>query len=622
MKSTFVNILLLFLSVQLLGQIPAPQEGERWVINASFSDEFEGTELDQSKWHSQHPYWVGRPPAIFMPDAISIQDGQLQIKNYKLAQDSIYTSPWSGNQSTYTMAGGAVVSKSDQAHYGFYEVKMKASRIPMSSTFWMKNRWMGGNADAECPNNITELDIIEAVGSGAPFPAFETHMKSNTHYIHKECGEQEVWHSVGGDSPVGAHVSDDFHTYGCFWKNANEIDFYIDGEKKHTILPSTATNPEPFSRPMFMNMVTETYDWVPPPSVEDLNDDDRNTTYYDWVRSYYLLDVDEPLQEEELIVNGGFETGNFEGWVGWGGNPRAVVSDNVHSGNYAVHIVGAGAPEQVLSLQPNTTYTLSCFAKAISGVVTFGVKENHGAEVFLGGVDVTDAEYTEYAFDFTTGSNANVKFYFFAQAGEEGFADDFKIVETNGSGSNELVMPFDPSLDFYATPSYDLATNIVFPKVEYKASIDRAILIELKDNMGNIIASTTTTALAGYGRKVYELPLTNPIQTGETYTLTAQLFPTADPSNILATTSTTITDFATSNKDLSDEDALEIFPNPASEILNIKNGNQHHFIIYDLLGSVTMEGTIPPNGILNIHNLQQGTYIFTSGRFREVFLRR
>ena len=41
---------------------------------------------------------------------------------------------------------------------------------------------------------------------------------------------------------------------------------------------------------MYMHMVTETYSWEPSlPTDEMLTDDPRNSTYYDWVRSYILV---------------------------------------------------------------------------------------------------------------------------------------------------------------------------------------------------------------------------------------------------------------------------------------------------------------------------------------------
>jgi len=122
----------LFFANNLIAQVPAPPEGQRWVLNEPYSDEFNGSVLDSEKWYDYHPYWVGRTPAIFLSSALSVQNGDLQIKNFKLPQDTTYISPWNGAAYTYTMAGGAVVSKKENAHYGFYEVKMKASRIRMS----------------------------------------------------------------------------------------------------------------------------------------------------------------------------------------------------------------------------------------------------------------------------------------------------------------------------------------------------------------------------------------------------------------------------------------------------------------------------------------------------------
>ena len=40
----------------------------------------------------------------------------------------------------YRLAGGAVASVKNQAHYGYYETRMKASLTTMSSTFWLSNR--------------------------------------------------------------------------------------------------------------------------------------------------------------------------------------------------------------------------------------------------------------------------------------------------------------------------------------------------------------------------------------------------------------------------------------------------------------------------------------------------
>ena len=57
-----------------------------------------------------------------------------------------------------------------------------------------------------------------------------------------------------------------------------------------SIHPGTQYNPQPFARPMYMHLVTETYAWEPRlPTDEMLNDETKNSTYYDWVRSYVLV---------------------------------------------------------------------------------------------------------------------------------------------------------------------------------------------------------------------------------------------------------------------------------------------------------------------------------------------
>jgi len=622
MKSILFLICFFIGILPMHAQVPSPPEGQRWVLNSPFSDEFNGSSLDLNKWYDYHPYWVGRTPAIFLSSSISLQNGNMQIKNFKLDQDSVYVSPWNGAAYTYTMAGGAVVSKNDNAHYGFYEVKMKASRIRMSSTFWLKNRWLGGHAGAECPNNVTELDIIEAIGGANSNPIFMNNMMSNSHYIHKECGQDDVWHSEGNNSPVGGHVSDDFHVYGAHWKSANQIDFYIDGNKKHTIFPSTAESNLPFARPMSMHMVTETYDWINPPSTSDLNNNARNTTYYDWVRSYYLTDVDQALTSGggNVILNGGFETGDFTNWVGWGGAPREVVNDNnVHSGNYAVHIVGAGAPEQQITLNPNTTYTLSCFGKAIAGEISLGVKESDAGQTLLNSVEFSEANYTQKSIEFTTGNQVDVKIYFYAEAGEEGYADDFVLTEVGSP--IDLVMPFEPSLEFYANPIYQTSTNTFLTKIEYKASVDRDLYIELSNSSGTVISSKTINAFAGYGKKPEPLPVTASLVNGENYTLTVQLLPQGNTDDILAETSYQFTDLVTSTTDLASNGQLKISPNPSHDILRIEGNDFRNFTIFDQIGKMLKKGNIQENNTIQIMDLVPGLYILEIGLERQLFVK-
>lgn len=272
------STLLLFVSIlflQLAAQTPLAPEGFEWKKNDKFSDEFNGKKLDKNKWYDRSPYWVnGRRPATFRDYSVSVKDGCMQIKNSVLKGDSIYN-----------IAGGAVASVASDAYFGYYECRMKASAITMSSTFWMKNK----PEKVGCVSEVQELDIVEIVGAKKRGFDFNNVMHSNTHTFHTDCDGTKSSKSVGGNCPIIPAASEAFHTYGCWWIDANTIKYYLDGEYKFTVNPSTFYRDKPFNQPMYMHLVTETYNWESPPTEEELNNDAINTTYYDWVRSYKLV---------------------------------------------------------------------------------------------------------------------------------------------------------------------------------------------------------------------------------------------------------------------------------------------------------------------------------------------
>ncbi|RKN81830.1 family 16 glycosylhydrolase [Ulvibacterium marinum] len=270
---------LLFFCFHLSAQTPKPSEGYQWVVNEKFSDEFNGSKIDAKKWYDRSPYWVnGRPPATLRAYSVSVKDGNLQIKNSVLEGDSIYN-----------IAGGAVASVARDAHYGYYESRIKASSISMSSTFWLKNKRIKNG----CVTEQQELDIVEIVGQQKRAGDFRTTMKSNAHFIDTPCDGKEKYISAPGPgAKIKPPANEAYHVYGRWWVDATTLHFYLDGKFVYTINPSTAIREDPFYRPMYMHLVTETYNWETPPTPEELADDSRNTTYYDWVRAYTLEPVD------------------------------------------------------------------------------------------------------------------------------------------------------------------------------------------------------------------------------------------------------------------------------------------------------------------------------------------
>ena len=282
-KVVLLLLLCCSIGLQLMADPPIPPKGFRWVLNQEFSDEFNGSELDQKKWNNYFPGWEGRQPAMFNPEAVFVKNGNLEIKS------GILKKAYKG----YKYYGGAVTSKSKKAHFGYYECKAKASKIQMSTTFWMSNDKVAFEpTDYRGDSYSQELDIQECVGGGTTDERFRMGMNSNTHfrYVEKR-GEREKFISKGLQTKVKSEVSEEYHIYGAWWKNANEVLFYADNEFSETVKVRTDVSEKPFDRPMQINMVTETYDWQPITNVNDLEDESINTARYDWIRSYKLVPI-------------------------------------------------------------------------------------------------------------------------------------------------------------------------------------------------------------------------------------------------------------------------------------------------------------------------------------------
>ena len=264
---------------------PEPPVGYRWVLQEAFSDEFNGTALNTNKWHDYYPGWEGRAPARFEPKALSLKNGNLEIQSGVLDQP----------KGPYTIYGGGIVSKSSNAFYGYYECCFKASKIKMSTTFWLSNDKVPFSQTADERDSYSqELDIQECVGGGTVHQKFRDGMNCNTHYRYIKPGDRrETFISKGAGTTLKSEVSDEYHVYGAWWKNAEEVEFYADNKFFEMVKISKEISDKPFDRPMHVNMVTETYDWQPAPTVEEVSNPDINTSYYDWVRGYKLVPVNE-----------------------------------------------------------------------------------------------------------------------------------------------------------------------------------------------------------------------------------------------------------------------------------------------------------------------------------------
>jgi hypothetical protein len=119
-----------------------------------------------------------------------------------------------------------------------------------------------------------------------------------------------------------------------------------------------------------------------------------------------------------LLVNGGFETGNFMGWTLSGNTGSTGVDGGLpHSGNYAAYLGPVGSEgflAQTFATTPGGTYTLDYWLEHDGGTPS-------SFRALIDGVNVAGSVltnppafgYTEYTFTFTaTGSTTELKFGF------------------------------------------------------------------------------------------------------------------------------------------------------------------------------------------------------------------
>ena len=423
-----------------LDEIP---KGYQWVISTDMSDEFNNqTTLNTIKWHSRLPNWTGRVPAEFLPENIFVENGMLSIKN------TIHPAPHDG----YTIAGGGIESKASQK-YGFFEVRMKASKIRMSSTFWLNTNRTWDDPEVNSPDRPsckgynTEIDIIECMGGGSPDWAaipWDKGMASNTHFKLKRIKDavcSDLFLSRGNAAFVTndqANVADDFHVYGAWWVNSNLVHYFIDGEYKYSINPRNDNFSTPFNVPMTVRMVTETYDWqikndgTPNPGYPDeteLNNDAINSTYYDWIRSYKLQ-----ATVDNLVNDGDMESGVLAApwtfWTNGGSISFTKEKEGKYSGDYGARIEGPGGLEQVFTVEPGTEYVYTAMAKKREGssAIKLGVKPASGGPDLVPSIKVNTSDYEFYEVVFNSGTNTQIKIYAAGIAGDLGFVDNISLI--------------------------------------------------------------------------------------------------------------------------------------------------------------------------------------------------
>ena len=239
---------LMMISVSLPGMLSLGKLPEGKTIDLSeyelvWSDEFDGTELDKSKW--SYNWWeVVRKGGYWHEDMVSVKDGNLVIRTEYLDEplENYHYDKWHDKIDFDEYKPGyytGVIRSNYEQCYGYFEVRcILPAAQGLWSAFWMMNGEVE-NVDGSGQDG-TEVDIFESF-------YYKDHWWGNDcvisgiHYDGYGEGHQ-------GDSIGKTFIENDpyteYNTYGLEWTK-DEYIFYVNGvETGRLSTGGVSQNPE------------------------------------------------------------------------------------------------------------------------------------------------------------------------------------------------------------------------------------------------------------------------------------------------------------------------------------------------------------------------------------------
>ena len=180
--------------------LPTVPEGKKWKL--AWHDEFDGTQLDETKWNRLGD-WKRRDGFWIKDDAYLSGKGTLLLRTRK-------------DGDRYT-CGAVNTSGKYETAFGYFEARCK---MPREKGHWPAFWTMasGVNKVGNDGRDGTEIDIVEV-------PWRDGQITMNLHW--DGYGKD---HKSAGTKVTLPAVMDGFHTFGLLWTKTEYV-FYVDGKE-------------------------------------------------------------------------------------------------------------------------------------------------------------------------------------------------------------------------------------------------------------------------------------------------------------------------------------------------------------------------------------------------------
>ncbi len=207
-----------------------------------WSDEFDGSELDTTKWDyrlcmmgKRHPSWTDKGVRVENGCAVfsifeengDVVCSQLQT-GYNFMDEPVKQTTFGKDHLQWQI--GKLHENKATWKYGYFECRCRLQKMKgWWSAFWMQSPIIGSSLDPKISGS--EVDIMESFRPGNVVP----------HNVFTGGYGQDMKNARVGGGDIDS--IDEFHTFGMLWTE-NEYVFYVDGKEDGRINQFVSATPE------------------------------------------------------------------------------------------------------------------------------------------------------------------------------------------------------------------------------------------------------------------------------------------------------------------------------------------------------------------------------------------